>query len=232
VPLPSPDQLAGLRQKLDFASLRDAPTYGTFDKVRSGLLGILAKLGNFAVDTAAQSAVSHASGAASYTVSVGSASMALFPVGAALAPWIGAARIAWQADGIFAFHDLKDFASGKRGANYKCSCGKCATGLQYVIDKKEANVAIAAVSIFTVGLALIADRINSVRKSFQSNRPKEMHSRQFVASARAGCDVALAAIMLMCGDWPDDKPADPKLYVEAVTCVIADNGWELVKSKW
>lgn len=231
MPLPTPDQLADLREKLKLSSLGSAPTYGTFEKVRNGLLGTLTKVGNFAAETAAQQAVTHASGAASYVVSVGGASTALFPVGAALGPWIAAARIAWQADGIFAFHDLKDFASGKRGAYYKCSCGKCATGLQYVIDKKEANVAIAALSVFTVGLALMADRINSMRKSFQSNRPKEMHSRQFVASARAGCDVALVAIMLMCGDWPKDKPADPKLYVEAVTCVIADNGWELVKSK-
>jgi hypothetical protein len=232
MPLPSPTQLEKLRKDLKLTQNGGAQTYGTYEKVRNGLLGILAKLGNFAVDAGAQSAVSHLSGAASHVVSVGGASMALFPVGAALGPWIGAARIAWQSDGIFAFHDLKDFANGKRGAYYKCNCGQCSTGLSYVIDKQEANVAIAAVSIFTVGLPLIVDRINSIRKSFQSNRPKEMHSKQFVASAREGCDVALVAIMLMCGDWPADKPADPKLYVEAVTCVIADNGWELLKSKW
>jgi hypothetical protein len=236
MPLPSPTQLERLREDLGFA--RSVETYGTYQKVRNGLLGIIGKLGNLSVDTGAQFAVTSLSGVASHSVSLGHlaslgvASVSLFPIGAALGPWIGAARIAWQSDGIFAFHDLNDFAKGKRGAYYTCSCGKCSEGLSYVIDKKEANVAIAAVSIFTAGLPLIVDRFNSVRKSLQPGRAKERYSKTFVNSARKGCDVALVAIMLMCGDWPADKPADPKNYVEAVTCLIADNGWELVKSKW
>lgn len=232
MPLPTPAQMRDLHAKLELSRLSDRPHYGTWDKVRAGLLGVLQKGGMLAVETGVKSAVTDLSGAASYAVGVGGASLTLFPVGAALGPWIGAAKIAYAADGIFAFHDLKDFAAGAKGSYYSCSCGKCVAGLQYVINKKENNVAIAAVSIFTAGLPLIVDKINSVRKHFQADRPKEQHSRQFVQSARGGCVNAMAAIMLMCGKWPKDGAADPKLYVEAVTCIIADNGWELVKSKW
>jgi hypothetical protein len=234
MPLPTPGQMRELQKSLRLSSLSDKPTYGTADKVRNTLSGMLRKAGGIGATMTAQSVVTSMSGAATHMVplGVGGMSVALFPIGAALAPWIGAAKIAYASDGIFALHDLKSFAAGERGAHYPCSCGKCADGLRYVINKKEVNFGIAAVSIFTAGLPLLVDRANSVRKSFQTNRPKEQYSKQFVESARGGCVNAMAAIMLMCGKWPRDGSADPELYIEAVTCIIADDGWKLVKSKW
>ena len=159
-------------------------------------------------------------------------SVALFPIGAAPGPWIGAARIAGKADGIFSLHDLKQYATATNGSYYPCSCGKCAEGLQYVIDKQEFKIAVAATSIFLAGTPFVATKLNSLRKKFESGRPKERYSRQFVMSAQGGCLNALAAIMLLCGKWPQNKAVDPSQYIDPITCLLADNGWELLKSKW
>lgn len=237
MPLPTPDQLKQLQSILGRAphSVKGVKQhYGRYDKAMN-TLAFLAKEGSiYAAGSAAQSGVTKVSGAATLSVGlgVGGMSAALFPVGAALGPWIGAARIAGKADGVFALHDLREFASGSKGSYYPCSCGKCAEGLQYVIDKKETKIAIGAVSLFTLGVPLAFDKMNSIRKSFQSNRPKERYSRQFVESAQGGCLNAMATIMLLCGKWSQTKPADPAQYITAVSCLVADNGWELLKSKW
>lgn len=237
MPLPTPDQLRQLQRILARApqSVQGVKQhYGSYDKAMNTLAFLTKEGAIYAAGSAAQSGVTKLSGAATLSVGpvVGGMQAALFPVGAALGPWIGAARIAGQADGVFALHDLREYATRSEGSYYPCSCGKCAEGLQYVIDKKETKIAIGAVSIFTLGLPFAVDKLNSVRKSFQSNRPKERFSRQFVESAKGGCLNAMATIMLLCGKWSQTKPADATQYITAVSCIVADNGWELLKSKW
>jgi hypothetical protein len=230
--LPPPDQIEKLFGVLRLHTATGTATFGKFDKVKSDLEKICKMALSAGLQSGLQHGVTVLSGVAVQTVTVGAASMAIFPIGAALGPWLAAAVIVRQANGIFALHDLKSHASGKGTAAYRCSCGACAKGLGYIVDKKENNVAILAVSVFTVGLPMIFDKINSVRKSFQSNRPKEIHSRQFVQSARGGCLSAMATILLLCGKWDNDKPPDPKLMIEAVAILLADDGWARLKSKW
>ncbi|MDB5376920.1 MAG: hypothetical protein JWR00_1366 [Rubritepida sp.] len=231
MPLPTPKQLDDLLKTL-IAEIAKNKTYGEFNKVKSELKKLLKMGAIVGAQTALQSGVTFGAAQAGVASGLALGVVTLAPLGAALGPWLSALAIVRQADGIFALHDLRDFASGKRQGVYKCTCGKCATGLQYVIDKKENNVAILALAPFTAGLSAIVDRINSVRKSFQKNRPKEQHSRQFVASAKGGCVSAMVAIMLICGKWPADKPADPDLVLDAIAILLADDGWAHLKSKW
>jgi hypothetical protein len=231
MPLPTPKQLDDLLKTL-IAEIAKNKTYGEFNKVKSELKKLLKMGAIVGAQTALQSGVTFGAAQAGVASGLALGVVTLAPLGAALGPWLSALAIVRQADGIFALHDLRDFASGKRQGVYKCTCGNCATGLQYVIDKKENNVAILALAPFTAGLSAIVDRINSVRKSFQKNRPKEQHSRQFVASAKGGCVSAMVAIMLICGKWPADKPADPDLVLDAIAILLADDGWAHLKSKW
>ncbi len=231
MPLPTPQQLDDLLKAL-IAEIAKGTTFGPFSKVKSELKKLL-KMGAIVgvqsgLQTGVTTLVAHAGVASGLAVGM----FALAPIGAALGPWLTAVAIVRQTDGIFALHDLRDFASGKRKGAYKCTCGKCAAGLQYVIDKKENNVVVLALTPFTAGLSAIVDRVNSVRKHFQKNRPKEQHTRQFVASAKGGCVSAMVAIMLLCGKWPADKPADPEVVLDAVAVLLADDGWEHLKAKW
>jgi hypothetical protein len=82
------------------------------------------------------------------TLGVGMASVTMFTVGAALAPWIGPANIAYQAEGIFAPIDLKNQGNPGGRGRYACNCRKCAELLQYFNDKKETKAAIVTVYIF------------------------------------------------------------------------------------
>lgn len=242
MPLPAPSEIEKLFTIIAVRKDAAAGTYGKFDKVHSDLKKILKMALTAGAQSALQTGVTVGANAASVAstgaqiggvaLQVGSVSMALFPIGAALGPWLGAAVIYSKADGIFALHDLKDFASGRRRSEYGCSCRKCATALQYIIDKKENNIAIMAVSIFTAGIPLMIDKMNSLRKRGQPNRPKELHSRQLVDSARGQCIAAMTAIMLLCGDWPKDKPPNKDLLVEVFAILLADDGWERLKSKW
>jgi hypothetical protein len=230
MPLPPPDSIETL-----FGFLRpysNSTTFGPFNKVKSELQKVAKMLGTLGVQSAMQTGITSGVAAAGVASGVSLGVVAFAPLGAALGPWLSAAAIYTKADGIFALHDLKEFASGRRQGIYKCSCGKCAGGLQYVIDRKENNVAVLALAPFTAGLSAIVDRINSVRKSFQKNRPKEQHSRQFVVSARGSCVCAMASIMLLCGKWPADKPPDQALLIEAITILLATDGWEHLKAKW
>jgi len=242
MPLPPASEIEKLFMAMNYKKATGTATYGKFDKVRSDLVKILKMIATGAVQNGLQAGVTMGSSAASYAATgahigqvalqVGTVSSAIFPIGAAIGPWLGAVVIYRQADGIFALHDLKDFASGRRASAYKCTCGKCTDALQYIIDKKENNTAILAVSIFTVGLPLIFDKLNSLRKRGQPNRPKEIHSRQLVESARGRCVAAVAAILLLCGKWPSDQPPDPDVMVEAIAILLADDGWERLKAKW
>lgn len=233
MPLPTPDQLNELHNILN----RLPPSmfhYGRRDKCFNTLASIVKEGGMFLASSGAQAGVTKLSGVApALTMAVGGGySVALFPIGAALAPWIGAARIVGKADGVFALHDLREFATGSKGTYYPCSCGNCADALQYIIAKKETKIAIGAVSLFTLGVPLAFSKMNSVRKSFQSDRPKERYSKQIVESAQGGCLNAMATIMLLCGKWSQREPADPMQYITAVSCILSDNGWEFLKSKW
>lgn len=230
MPLPPPESIETL-----FGFLRpysNSTTFGPFKEVKDKLIKIARMLGVTGVQSGMQMAITSGVAAAGVASGASLVVTSFAPIGAAIGPWLSAAAIYTKADGIFALHDLKDFASGRRAGIYTCSCGKCSAGLQYVVDRKENNVAILALAPFTGGLSAIVDRINSVRKSFQKNRPKEMHSRQFVESARGGCVSAMAAIMLLCGKWPADKPPDQNLLIEAITILLADDGWAHLKSKW
>jgi hypothetical protein len=229
--LPPPEKLKELKE-IFAKKYKSGGQYGDFDAAKDWLKKYATMAATAAVQTALQHGVTAAAGGAALTVGTGAAAMAVFPLGAALGPWLGALAIASKANGIFALHDLKASASNKGDLYYTCTCGRCAEGLAYVIDKKETKVAILAVSVFTVGLPLIVDRLNSVRKSFQSNRPKERYSRQFVESARGGCINAMAAIMMLCGEWKQQEQPDKELAIEALAIMVADNGWRKLKAKW
>lgn len=232
MPLPTPDQLIELQRRLNLSGSGSAKKYGTVDKVQNALRNQLKEAMIYGAGATVKATVTHVSGAAAFSAGAAGVSVALFPIGAALGPWIGAARIAGKADGIFSLHDLKKYANGEKGSYYPCSCGKCAEGLQYVINKKEYKIAIAATSLFLAGIPFAATKINSFRKSFQKGRPKERYSQQFVSSAQEGCLNALATIMLLCGKWPQNKAVDPSQYIDPITCILAENGWQLLKSKW
>lgn len=228
--LPPPEKLEELNRICNQQFWSKRGNYGDFDAVKDWLKRYLTVALTAGVQAGLQKGITAGAGVATFTVGAGVLSMALFPLGAALGPWLAAASIGYKANGIFALHDLKDAATRRDG--YFCSCGQCVKGLQYIINKKENNVAILAVSVFTAGLPLIFDRINSIRKSFQSNRPKETFSRQFVTSAKGGCVCAIAAIMMLCGEWKHDENPNKELLIEAIAVMVSENGWRKLKSKW
>ena len=96
-------------------------------------------------------------------VGAGFASMTLFLLGAALAPWLGALAIAQASTQIFALYNLKEAATKTGAGGYPCSCGKCVESIGYIINKKENNVAIAAVSICAI-ILLCGDWPETVEK--------------------------------------------------------------------
>jgi hypothetical protein len=204
-------------------------TYAPKDKDFEPFSETKAKLAKYAkqgavtiVQTGLQTGLTAASGASTMTVSVGMASIALFPLGAALGPWLAAAAIASKAESIFALHDLR--TSARTNGVIKCTCGNCVANLTYVIDRKENNTAILAVGVFTAGIAIIADRLNSVRKSFQKNRPKDKICTSIVMGARGGCICAIAAVIMI----REEKDA----FVDAVAVIWASDGALRLKSKW
>jgi hypothetical protein len=237
MPLPPPEAIEKIQRALILARAQNRELRGSFDEVRDLLTKFLKMVATGGVQSAITGGISAGAGASQVTLHVGTVagiglSYAVMPIGQAIAPWIGVAVIASRVEGIWGFHDLKTHAKSKGAAYYSCSCGKCAEGLQYVIDKKENNQAIMAVGIFTAGLAILGDRLISVGKHFMSDRPKERHTRQFIESARGGCVNAMATILFMCGKWPKDKPPEKALLIEAIACVLADDGWKRLKSKW
>lgn len=228
--LPPPEKLQELNQICNKEVWSKRGKYGTADAVKDWLKKYLTMAGTAAAQSALQHGVTAASGVATVTVGVGIASVALFPLGAALGPWLAALAVGAKADGIFRLYDLKEQATKNGG--YTCSCGKCVAGLQYVIDKKETFVAVVAVSPFLAALPIIANRVHSVIKSFEPNRPKERISRQFVDSAKGSCICAIASIMMLCGDWKQDEAPNKELMIEAISIMVADDGWRKLKSKW
>jgi len=160
--------------------------------------------------------------------------VAFVPLGAALAPWIAAADIARQAGAIFELHDLKEqaVARGAAAGRYRCLCGNCFENISYVLDKKERNVGRIAIGVATVGVSAVFTSIYSIGKSFQSGRPKEIHSKGLVASARGGCTVAMATIFLLAGNWEFMRGGNAGTMRRAIAIITSEDGWETLKSSF
>ncbi len=146
-------------------------------------------------------------GAATFGVTTGAT---FIPFGMVLAPWIGAASIYFKSNAIFGLHDIKQNINTDSPGSYTCACEKCSINIQYIIDKKDRKNAVAAVSIFTAGVPKLGTSLNSIRKHFQSGRPKEMKSRALVESARSGCTAAMATIFLLSDKRPLPFMARPE----------------------
>ncbi|MGH7121300.1 MAG: hypothetical protein ACRELF_25595 [Gemmataceae bacterium] len=167
------------------------------------------------------------------------AGISIAPNGAAIGPWVAAATIATQAGKIFELYDLKADAarSGSKATDCRCACGGCVKNIGYVIDKKERNVGVVAVSVFTSGVAAIAKGIHSVGKSVYSKlagdmRPKEKTCRDIVTSARRGCNVAMGTIFLLSGSWSLTGPRDSKTLGTAAAIITSEDGWEKLRTLW
>lgn len=227
--------LAPVEKLVDLATICEAnkPTsFESFSPTWAKIKKYGKVIGLAGLQAAAQTGVTMAAAVPTVgIVSVGIGSIALFPLGAALAPWFGALAIGLKATGIFALHDLRTSASTKGPNSYSCTCGKCVANLTYAIDKKEGNVVVVALGVFTGGLAIIANRLNSIRKSFDSNRPKELHCKSFIAGARGGCICAIGSIIMLCGEWKNEQVNDANLASEAVAIIWSSDGWQRLKSK-
>lgn len=229
--LPSPEKLDELA-RIFRDNAPDASQFEPFSETKAKLMKYSKMLGMAGAQSGLQAGLTAAAGGAAYTVNVGIGSIALFPLGAALGPWLGALAIGVKANGIFALHDLRQSARSGGDGGYACSCSNCVANLTYVIDRKENNAAVMAVGIFTAGLAIIGDRLNSIRKSFQKNRPKERICKSLIEGARGGCRCAIASVMMICGTWKNEEKADAALAVEAIAVVWSSDGHARLKSKW
>lgn len=231
--LPSPQQLDEL-SKLVVAEGKSC--HGKWPKFTTALSSLLRN----AVPSALQSGVT--AGAKAIGIQSGLAlatGVTIAPIGAAIGPWIAAATIATQAGKIFDLYDLKDDAArgGGHATDYKCVCGNCARNIAYIIDKKERNVGIVAVSVFTLGVAAIGKGIHSFGKYAYSKltgdmRPKEKTCRDLVTSARGSCTAAMGTIFLLSGSWSLTGSRDSETMATAVAIITSDDGWEKLKTLW
>lgn len=235
--LPSPEQLAELSGKI---VEQGRLCHGAWAKFANVLKSLALKLG----PTAMQSGVTQGAAAAGVTsglqvVGIGAVGITLAPIGAALAPWIGAAMVASQAGKIFDLYDLRDDAlkGGNSPVLYRCGCGNCGKNIQYIIDKKERNVALVAVGVGTLGVSAIFKGFHSLGKKLYSaakseTRPKAKVSQDLVESARGGCTAAMGVIFLLSGSWSLTGPRDAQTMVTAVAIMTSSDGWEKLKSNW
>ncbi|MFC1758188.1 hypothetical protein ACFL2H_05405 [Planctomycetota bacterium] len=184
-----------------------------------GMKRTLQRSGGFVTQSAAKTAVTH--GAAAAGVATGTM---FVPFGAVLSPWIGAASVVKASGDIFDLDDLLDHNQKKTVGHYNCNCGSCQKNVKYVLDKKERNVARIAVGVGTVGVSAIFTSLNSIRKSFQSGRPKEMTCKGLVESARAGCTLAMATIFLLSGKWVFTKGANVDTMNRAIAIITSEDG--------
>ena len=163
----------------------------------------------------------------------------LAPVGAALSAWIGVATVAVQASKVFDLYAIRDDARSSRrdATRYYCACKTCcAPDIQYIIDKKERNTAVVAVSVGTFGVASLGKALHSAGKRLKSavlgeTRPKEEHCRKLVGAARAGCPAAMATIFLLSGSWTQGY-RDKKTMEAAVLTIMAEDGWKKLKDNF
>ena len=231
--LPSPQQLDELSKRVLAEGKR---CHGNWSKFKTVLSSLLQK----AAPSALQSAITQ--GASAVGVHSGLAlatGVTIAPIGAAIGPWLAAATIASQAGKIFSLYDLKDDAARSSNGltDYKCKCGNCAKNITYIIDKKERNVGIIAVSVFTLGAVAIGKGIHSIGKSVYSKlagdmRPKEKTCRDLVSSARSGCTAAMGAIFLLSGSWSLTGSRESETMATAVAIITSEDGWEKLKTLW
>lgn len=227
--LPTPAQLEELSRRIvEHGKLIKGKWY-TFKGMLQSLEQASGDIASKVVGTAAKSGVNAVAATAGLT-----AGAAFVPLGTALAPWIAAAEIVRQAGTIFELHNLKDYAlQSERSKNrYYCVCGKCFENIKYVVDKKERNVGRVAIGVATLGVSTVFTTANSIVKSFQSGRPKEMVSKGLVESARGGCTVAMAAIFLLAGNWQFLRGGHAGTMRRAIAIITSEDGWEVLKANW
>ncbi len=163
----------------------------------------------------------------------------LAPFGSAITAWISMATVAVQAGKVLDLYTLRDDArGGKHGATvYYCNCTQCEKNIQYIIDKKERNVGVVAVSVGTLGVAGILKIFHSTGKKLKSMiakevRPKEQVSRDLITSGKEnGCLAALATIFLLSGSWTNGY-RDKSTMEAAVLTLTAVDGWKKLKDNW
>lgn len=84
--------------------------------------------------------------------------------GAAVAPWACAAQIFWDYRGDININNLHDLVSRQGNELYSCYCTTdehqepkcCNSVIQWIIDRKENNLALGACSIFLAGIPAMA----------------------------------------------------------------------------
>jgi len=239
--LPTADQIDQMFERIEEESRGKKDfNLGTSDKavkmIRKGAGTALP----MAVQTAAQGLVTSTVAvktAAVQVISIAPA-VAIAPVGMALAPWIGAGKIAWSVKDIFGLYDILDCAKGNR-STFKCRCNKCTEIIGYIIDKKERNQAVTALSVFSAGVAkLIAVGWSISKKAYyavgsQSSAKKGPYSAQLIQSARVHhCQTAVATIMYLCGKWDGSTKDVQEATVEFLTCIMSSDGADVLKGKW
>lgn len=235
--LPTPKQLEDLGNLiLEHGRLTNNKWY-TYQGMLQSLERARGDLAATAVGMTAKAGVNAAATAAGLSTAGATTAIgfvAFVPLGAALAPWIAAADIARQAGSIFELHDLKEQAvqRGATAGRYRCVCGNCFENITYVLDKKERNIGRIAIGVATVGVSALFTSAYSIGKSFQSGRPKEIHSKGLVASARGGCTVAIATIFLLAGNWEFLRGGNAGTMRRAIAIITSEDGWEALKSSF
>ena len=233
--LPTVSFLQELKRKCDEAveaAGGERPTLTTMDKVLNFCSRNGGEVLQTAIGSGLKSGVTHMATAAGVSSGVAipgtsvplvmTGGVVFIPLGAVLAPWIGAATIAYKADSIFQLHDLNDMAKGRR-QGLSCTCGNCSANIEYAVGKKETVVARTAIGIFTAGISELGFRTASIVKSFEKNRPKERHARSLTESGRNGCNVALATILNLVGG------EGKKAIRQATTVLVCEDGWSRLK---
>ena len=155
--LPTVSFLQELKRKCDEAveaAGGERPTLTTMDKVLNFCSRNGGEVLQTAIGSGLKSGVTHMATAAGVSSGVAipgtsvplvmTGGVVFMPLGAVLAPWIGAATIAYKADSIFQLHDLNDMAKGRR-QGLSCTCGNCSANIEYAVGKKETVVARTAI---------------------------------------------------------------------------------------
>lgn len=203
------------------------------------LYGLLKTIVITASPSAAQSAVTHGANAAGVSsgLMLGGV-VTVAPIGAALAPWIGAAMVGSQAGKVMALYDIRDGVNGRSIGDYRCDCNHCKEHIQYIIDKKEFGVAYIAVGVATLGVFTMGKAAHSLGKKLYSaakgeQRPKERVCKALVSAAREKkCKAAMATIFLLSGSWSLNGSADKNTWCTAAAIIGSGDGWSELKTKW
>lgn len=161
----------------------------------------------------------------------GHVGFALNPISAALGVWLVAYSTYSQNQGIMDLHDLLDIAKGSTKHGYKCTCKHCKENLEYIIEKRELNVAKNAIGVFTFGFTSILEGLNEIRVRVVEgkNRKSVQASKGIIDSARGSTDepkkdpclCAIATVLLLA--------KDP---IRATAMILADDGYEEFRATW